>query len=797
MAKQIRAKKDSKNTPLTGITTSSSAKLYGENVMFHASRSHGFAAEKANHLQDVFSGRQARHDGLNFQKHGCDRVVEGVQIQTKYCKNAANSIAECFGKSGDFLYWTEHGSPMQIEVPYDQWDDAVEVMARRIKKGQVVLRNNGKVSAAVTDPNQARTLVRRGHYKYDTALKIAKSGTVEGFAFDVANGIQLAASAAGASAVITYAVGLWNGQDAAEAMQAACYAGLKVGGVAWASSVLTTQLGRTGIEQGLRPITHKAVAQIGPKLTQWLAAGTGKNLGQAAAHKHVSKLMRGNIVAAIATTAVLSTADLLRMFEGRLSFSQLFKNVASTAAGVGGGVSGAAAGAAQGASWGSAIPGPGTLIGGIIGGIIGGLAGGVAAEGSVRFVLDGLIEDDAQEMLRTLQQVFVEQAELHLVSQHEGEAILDALRREELPSLLRDMYCADDRHAYAAKLLQPHIKTHLAKRAKVSIPSDADMLAALIPILDRAAARPEQEWRKVYNAERSMSMEVPQSWKHSCESNMASSFPVFALPENKCFILATLVTENVNLPLNVFAKLQCEALVKKNANCAATEVAELSIQGQHVCQFSYRAMDDGVLRVKSLSYVRAVKYIMLLTIVATSEAAMASHQDELDSWIASLQAETFDATPCDMETLFADDDGLLQLVLPEGWRTYDVPNADRSTGELFNLKLAGPVVVKICALRLLAANTPADFAQTYVAGLVRTSPDAVHSSHQLVINGRDAIRTEIIMMVNGENYHLTHTIIQFSDFIVTVLTSSDDTGKYRALCESIAWQVFPQDVDEV
>jgi hypothetical protein len=58
--------------------------------------------------------------------------------------------------------------------------------------------------------------------------------------FDAVMEIQVAGSAAGASAMVSYAVAIWNGEDADKALEAACYTGLKVGG--WPGECAQVQL---------------------------------------------------------------------------------------------------------------------------------------------------------------------------------------------------------------------------------------------------------------------------------------------------------------------------------------------------------------------------------------------------------------------------------------------------------------------------------------------------------------------------------------------------------------------------
>ena len=98
---------------------------------------HGFAAEKANHLSDILSGKNAQLVGDNNLKNGPDRIVNGSYIQTKYCRNPQSCINECFDNNGKFRYSYEdiNGNlhNMSIEVPSDMYDGAVKAMAKKIE----------------------------------------------------------------------------------------------------------------------------------------------------------------------------------------------------------------------------------------------------------------------------------------------------------------------------------------------------------------------------------------------------------------------------------------------------------------------------------------------------------------------------------------------------------------------------------------------------------------------------------------------------------------------------------------
>ena len=201
-----------------------------EEEKFHSRQGHGFAAERANNLFDKLTGHDAKIVGDDNAKNGADRVVDGVNIQSKYCATGKRCINECFENDGKgtFRYMTD-GKPMKIEVPSDKYDEAVRAMEEKIKNGQV---------KGVSDPNEAKNIVKKGHFTYAQAKNIAKAGTVESLTYDAVNGTIIASSAFGVTAMITFATSMWNGEDFEDAIKIATYSGLKVGGTAFITSIL-------------------------------------------------------------------------------------------------------------------------------------------------------------------------------------------------------------------------------------------------------------------------------------------------------------------------------------------------------------------------------------------------------------------------------------------------------------------------------------------------------------------------------------------------------------------------------
>ena len=445
-----------------------SAENYADNVILRAERGHGFAAEKANHLKDALTGKDAYIIGGANAKNGADRLVDGVNIQTKYCGTGSKCISECF-ENNTFRYLNLDGTPMQIEVPSDKYDAAVQAMENRIRNGQV---------PGVFDPEKAKEIVRKDAFTYEQVRNIAKFGTVQSLTYDAVNGIKLAGTSMGISAALSFAVAIWNGEDWEKALKGACYTGLRVGGMAWVSSIIAAQLGRTGIEQGLRSATDWIVKGLGTKAASVLANSlrSGSSIYGAAATNHLSKLLRGNVVTGIVTTLAISSADFVRLFKGRVSGSQVFKNTAVTASGVAGGTGGWVAGVAAGAALGSAIPVIGTAVGGIAGGLLGALGGGTVASKAASTVLDKFIEDDAKKMLTVVEGTFGELAPSYLLNKDEAGRVVEKLKEKDLSNILRDMYASNDRKRFAGDLLRPAIEKQVRNRKFILLPSGEDVI---------------------------------------------------------------------------------------------------------------------------------------------------------------------------------------------------------------------------------------------------------------------------------------------------------------------------------
>ena len=353
-------------------------------------------------------------------------------------------------------------------------------MKNRIRRGEV---------PNVTNPEEAKNIVRKGHFTYEQAKNIAKAGTVESIAFDSVNGAIIATSAFGISSCLTFATSIWNGEDFNAALKNATYSGLKVGGTAFITAILASQLSRAGLNSLLVGSSEAVVGVLGSKASAVLvnAFRGGSNIYGAAAMKSAAKLLRGNVITAGISVVVLSTVDVVNIFRGRISGKQLFKNIANTASTVAGGTAGWVGGATAGAALGSVVPIVGTAVGGFVGGLLGSFGGGAVAGKVSNKVLNNFIEDDVNEMLRIIEKEFSEFSVDYLLNKEEAESVIDNLKEDLTGSTLKDMFADDDQEEFARDLILPHIEYTVKNRKKIKLPTEKQMCQELRIVLEEIA----------------------------------------------------------------------------------------------------------------------------------------------------------------------------------------------------------------------------------------------------------------------------------------------------------------------
>lgn len=431
---------------------------------FNSQQGHGFAAEQGNDLWDRMIGNDAQILGDDNAKNGADRLVNGKLIQTKYCQNARASIDAGF-KNGQYRYLDTKGNPMQLEVPSDQYEEAVKIMAKKIEDGKVPNCNN---------PSKAKDLVRKGNITLEQATNLAKAGTIESLAFDAINGVVIGTSAAGISATITFARALWNGEELNSAIDNAVFIGIQAGGSAFIISLVSAQLTKTNLNTLLLEPSIELVKAL-PSVVRTNLLATMRNgapIFGAAASNNLSKLLRGNLIVSAVTTLVLSSQDILNFVTGKISGQQLFKEVTTIVSGVIGTTVGATGTTALAGALGLSLGPIGAAVTSIVGGIIG---GGMSTAVS-RNILDRFIEDDAIELVRIINKQFSILAFDYLLSEEEIELSLEVLRGCLIQSKLLEMFAAKNRELFADELILKCINSVIIWRTKVRVPSQSQFV---------------------------------------------------------------------------------------------------------------------------------------------------------------------------------------------------------------------------------------------------------------------------------------------------------------------------------
>jgi len=279
----------------------------------------GFAAEKGNTLIDIYSGKDAKIIGDDNAKNGADRLVNSQSIQTKYYKTGARSVGAGFdGQGGSYKYLNKDGTPMPLEVPKDQYDDALRTMANKIEKGKV---------PGITNPNDAEKLVVRGNLTYSQAQNITKFGTIDSLTYDVSEGMISSSHVAGISILISVVINFKNKGEITESIKGALIQGGSVFSKSMLVHITTQQLHRLSHVQNAIKIID--INNLSTSTKSFLAKGFGlKNASQ------LNKALRGSAVASVALITITTLPDIIRISRGRMSKAQFIKNISVTSSSI-------------------------------------------------------------------------------------------------------------------------------------------------------------------------------------------------------------------------------------------------------------------------------------------------------------------------------------------------------------------------------------------------------------------------------------------------------------------------------
>ncbi len=440
---------------------------------------HGELAEEANNIVDKIQGHKAEILGRNNAKNGADRMVDGVQIQTKYYKAARGSLEACFDpKTHQYRYLTDEGKPMQLEVPRDQYEQVLHGFKKKIEQGKV---------PGVNDPEEAKNIIRKGKLTYQQAVNLAKPGTLESVAYDAATGVVSCSCAFGFSFVATSFMTYRETKDINSAVQAGIVAGIQVFGLAFLQHMIVSQLSRTSLANTLLTPSQAVVGKLGTKASATIINGLRALSGKAAvsgatASKQLTKMLRSNAITVAVTLVVFSVSETYKLIQGKSSGAQYIQNiisiVTSTAGSVAGVVAaGVAAGKVAGVAGTAVAPGVGTVVG-----LAGGMAGGMAVAFATNAIGDIFYEGDSVSFGRYFNAMVSCMAIEYLLDGDEVDKLLDELnnvKTEEFKRLIEETFPAENQEEVLRNFLTPKFEAIVSQREHFACPSDEQLTKAL------------------------------------------------------------------------------------------------------------------------------------------------------------------------------------------------------------------------------------------------------------------------------------------------------------------------------
>ena len=453
-----------------------------EDVMFNAAygadqtkTGHGIYAEEAGAILDKISGEQSTVVGRDNAKNGPDKIVDSSPIQCKYYKTPSATVNACFKKdpvtgTKSFRYYDLSGNAMKIEVPADQYSQAIEYMKTRIANGNV---------PGVTDPDAAYTIIRKGKLTYNQALNLAKAGTVESIALDAVTGAVSCLSALGVSSVVAFAQVYWATKDYKKAAKSAIFTGLQVYGLSFAGGVIASQISRTGIVSYLKPVTNEISKAISPKAAREIvnafrALAGKKAVYGTAAQKSFAKFLGSTAITQVIMIGVFSVPDTCKALSGKMSAAQYFKNMSSLAASFAGSVGGTAiAGAVIGKGGADALNTKAVSAIGMAAGFIGGALFGT----TVKAIGNMLHEDDAVITARLFNGILINQFIDYLLSGEEQDKVIRKLDSEEkeLKKLQQSLRTSSSQEHDIREFTTPIIEEVVKNRGHISLEDERQM----------------------------------------------------------------------------------------------------------------------------------------------------------------------------------------------------------------------------------------------------------------------------------------------------------------------------------
>lgn len=432
---------------------------------------HGIYAEEVSTILDRINGDHSTVVGRDNAKNGPDKLVNGRPVQCKFCKTASSSVGACFKKNpktgvSEYRYFDlKSGKPMQVEVPADQYEKALQAMQDRIVKGQI---------PGVTDPASAKDLVRKSILTYSQARNLAKAGTFESITYDMATGTVTCTFAAGISSLVSFGLVFWQTKARKKAQDAAVDTAIQVFGPTFAANLISNQIARTGLTKALIPLSEKITKALGIELVQKLVNAKRALLGQgkisgAAASKSFAKALRSTAVSEGILFVVFSVPDTYKVIARKITGAQFTKNMVSRSAAFLGNIAGTY-------GMGMLVGKGGEKIGkkvdkrvGAVIGFAGGMVGGAVFGAAIKSLTDLFKEDDSVITARLVNAVIANMAVDYFLTEEEADILIARLNDDSkaMGKMQRQLMTSKRQYYDIEEFLTPYFDEVTSKRETI------------------------------------------------------------------------------------------------------------------------------------------------------------------------------------------------------------------------------------------------------------------------------------------------------------------------------------------
>lgn len=478
-----------KNTAVASVAAGASvessqiAVFAEQKAAINTTSGHGEMAEEAITLLDKLHGLDAKVVGRDNTKDGADRVVGDVFIQTKYYKSARGSLEACFRpESGEYRYMRD-GKPMQLEVPKNQYQKVLDGFRKKIEQGKV---------PGVTDPNEAKNIVKEGRLTYQQAVNLTKPGTIESLQYDAVTGIVTCSCALGITFVTTVYLAWRKTGNIQQAIQAGTSAGLQVFGISFVQHMLISQIARTGLANTLMAPSQYVVGRLGYQASATIVNGIRALSGKgaiygAAASKHLAKILRSNVITSVLSFVVFSIPDTYNMALHKISGAQYTKNMSVLAGSIATGAGGAVAAGVVAAKVASAA---GTAVAPVVGtvaGIAGGFIGGTVGAGVIKAAGDLIHENDVEVLGRMFNAYVSCMIGEYLLDEEEIDTLITSIGKTDqkaFKKLFEWIAQSEKQEETIRAFLTPLFDEVIAKRPAFLLPSAETMMNAIADLAE-------------------------------------------------------------------------------------------------------------------------------------------------------------------------------------------------------------------------------------------------------------------------------------------------------------------------